>query len=147
VEFFNCALKLILLSCGEVEHFFCVVQEDCSFGLGLGGVDGAGENADFCIFGAFYRTIWFPAKDHAFDDFGLFEGASHDLDNADVVDVEVLRAFRQNDEDAFGDHAGEKVLAAGLFGGDNGADGLGQFGVRSYVFDLVYHEFCAPISI
>ena len=37
------------------------------------------------------RTFWLAAKDHALDDGAVVQAAAHDLDDAHVVDVEVLR--------------------------------------------------------
>lgn len=115
MEFFDCALELVFLPRGEIEHFFCIVQEDCPFGFGLRVIYGAGEDADFGVFCALFGTVWFATKDHAFDDFRLLEGAAHYLDNADIVDVEILGDFREDSENTFGDHASEEVFAAGLF--------------------------------
>lgn len=75
------------------------------------------------------------------------EGAAHDFDNADVVDVEVDWVFGEDGEDGFSDEVGEEVFAAGLFGGDDGADGFAEFGLGSYVFDFIDDEFCIQVSI
>lgn len=45
------------------------MQEDGSFGFGLGDVDGTGEDADFGFFGLLDGPVGFAAEDHAFDDF------------------------------------------------------------------------------
>jgi hypothetical protein len=76
----------------------------------------------------------------------LREGAAHDFDDADVVDVEVDGVFGEDGEDGFGDEVGEEVFAAGLFGGDDGADGFAEFGLGSYVFDFVDDEFCVELA-
>ncbi len=145
VEFLDGAFELVFLAFGEVEHFLGVVQEDGALGLRLAGVDGAAEDADFGILRALDGGVGRAAEDHALDDFGLLEGAAHDLDDADVVDVEIGGVLGQDGEDGFGDHAGEEVLRAGLLGGDDGADGLFEVGLRADVLDFVDDEVCSRV--
>ena len=47
MDFFDEGFELVFFAFGEIKHFFCVVQKDCTLGFGLGDVDGAGEDADF----------------------------------------------------------------------------------------------------
>ena len=147
VQLLDGGFELALLALGEGEHLLGVVQEDGAFGFRLGDVDRAGEDADFGAPGFLDRAVGLAAEDHAFDDARLRERAAHDFDDADVVDVEVEGVLGQDREDGFGDEVGEEVFAAGLLGGDDGADGFAEFGLRPDVFDLVDYEFCSLVSI
>jgi hypothetical protein len=40
---------VFFLALGEVEHFFCVFDEDCAFCLGLGDVERTGEDGYFGV--------------------------------------------------------------------------------------------------
>ena len=60
-------------------------------------------------------TFRLAAKDHAADDPAAGEAAAHDLDDADVVDVEVFRVRGHDGERGLRDEVRQLVLVAVLF--------------------------------
>lgn len=68
------------------------------------------------------------------------EGAVHDLDGADVPDVEVGEALGEDGKDSFGEHAAEEVFSTGLLGSNDGADRLFEVGLRADIFNFIGDE-------
>ena len=60
-------------------------------------------------------TFRLAAKDHAADDPAAGEAAAHDLDDADVVDVEVFRVRGHDGERGLRDEVRQLVLVPVLF--------------------------------
>ena len=41
--------KVFFFAVSEIEHFFCIFDEDCAFCFCLGGVEGTGEDGYFGV--------------------------------------------------------------------------------------------------
>lgn len=146
VELLDGGLELGLLAGGVVHHLFGAVQQNGALGLGLAVVDRAGVDTDLCAAGLLDGTIGLLGEDHAADDLALVEAAAHDLDDADVVDVEVDGVLGQDGQDGLGDETGEDILVAVLLAGNDGAQGLCELFLVAEVLDLVDGELLEGVE-
>ncbi len=82
-------------------------------GLGLGGLEGARENKDLCIFNFFYhlRVRKVFINDDTCDKGGVFEGATSLGDNLDVVKVNIATIKVSNCEDSLHSNVCHMILA------------------------------------
>jgi hypothetical protein len=109
-------------------------------------IDWARKYTHFRLASFLNGTIWFAAKDHAFNNARLFKAASHDLHHSDVVNIKLCRNFWQYCEDGFSDERRKDVFGARLFGCDDRAQGLAKLFLISDVFNSVDFEVCISKS-
>jgi hypothetical protein len=112
----------------------------------LGDINWTREYTHFGLSGFLDDTIWFAAKDHAFNNTRLFKAATHDFHHSDIVDVKLCRIFWQYCEDGFSDERRKDLFGAGLFGCNDRAQGLAKFLLISDVFNSVDFELCTTKS-
>lgn len=67
-------------------------------------------------------------ENHSPDNLAVGKATSHNLDDADIVDVKVDGVLGHDGENSLGHQGGKEVLVAGLLRGDDGAEGFGKFG-------------------
>lgn len=77
---------MLFLAASEIEHFVCIFEEGGGFCFGLGDVGGRCKDGRF-------RALRFTTKYHSLYKFAARKAAAHDLDDADIVNVEILRVF------------------------------------------------------
>ena len=103
---------MLFFSPREVEHLLGALKEHRPLRLRLGDVERGSEDGDLSLLHLFHdtcitgphmmssrvyetiisatRTFWFTAEDHTADNGATAEVSAHDLDDADVVDVEIF---------------------------------------------------------
>lgn len=133
VELLDGSFEALFLTLGEIKHVLGVLEEDGALGLGLGDVDRAAEYTDLGLLGLLDRTFGFAAKHHTLNYAGLFQTASHDLHDADIIDVEVERVLGEDGENSLCNKGSEDLLSTGLLTGDYRAEGLGEFVLGAHV--------------
>jgi hypothetical protein len=109
---------VLLLAVCEVEKFFARLEEHGALRLALRDVErtrvhgdlGGAEGADV--------ALGLAPEDHTLHDAAGREAAAHDLDDANVVDVERLWVRWHHRKGGLGDECGEGILMPVLLGSD-----------------------------
>ncbi|GIX62422.1 uncharacterized protein BcabD6B2_18570 [Babesia caballi] len=137
-------LHLGLLALAEVQQLLGGVEEHSALGLGAGELEAAGDHEDLGAGELLDDAADVTHDGHAVHYRGLVEAAAADLDDADVVDVEVLGVGGDDGGAGLGDEGGDELGARNVLAGDAGADHGGQLGLVADVGhlpdDLLLHQ-------
>lgn len=107
---------MLLFTSREVQHFVFILDQDGSFRLRLRDIQTACEHGYLGLLYFLDHAFWLTSEDHTPYDFAVCQASTHDLNNADIVHIEVLRIWRHDGQCSFSNKCGKSIFIAILFG-------------------------------
>eukprot|EP00754_Rhynchopus_humris_P021129 Rhum_TRINITY_DN14731_c0_g1::Rhum_TRINITY_DN14731_c0_g1_i1::g.115325::m.115325 len=129
-------LEALFLALGEVEELVRVLNQDVALRLRGRSVDGAVVHRDLCALNALDRALRATLDAEAADQRRVVDGATRDLHDANVVDVEVLGVLLRHVDARVGHQLRQQVLVAVLLRGDRRREGSLHLSDVAVVHDL-----------
>ena len=112
-QLLNKSLSEVLFSLGVVDQLSGVLDEHCSFGLSLHGIERAAVNGNPWLDHAVDVSLSASLDQESTEEGGVINTGAQDVDDSDVVDVEVGGGVGKTVDAGLGDEVAEEVSVVG----------------------------------